>query len=125
MFTTTAFYAALTALLVLALAANVVRLRLRYGVSLGDGGRSELSSAIRAHGNAVEYAPLILILIALLEGNNSSSLALHIYGCLLVAGRLAHAWGMMGGPVRARQLGIITSWGALLASAIHLLSTLS
>ncbi|HCO65571.1 MAG TPA: hypothetical protein DIT60_12395, partial [Alcanivorax sp.] len=67
---TTALYAALAALIILALAANVVRLRLRHGVSLGDGGRGELNRAIRAHGNAVEYTPVILILMALLEGNN-------------------------------------------------------
>ena len=41
MFLTTALYAALAALIILALAANVVRLRLRHGVSLGDGGRGE------------------------------------------------------------------------------------
>ena len=35
MFLTTALYAALAALIILALAANVVRLRLRHGVSLG------------------------------------------------------------------------------------------
>ena len=121
MFLTTALYAALAALIILALAANVVRLRLRHGVSLGDGGRGELNRAIRAHGNAVEYTPVILILMALLEGNNGNHLALHLYGCLLVGGRLAHAWGLMGGPVRARQLGIITNWVALLAGAIHLL----
>ncbi|HAI24688.1 MAG TPA: hypothetical protein DD757_09950 [Alcanivorax sp.] len=121
MFLTTALYAALAALIILALAANVVRLRLRHGVSLGDGGRGELNRAIRAHGNAVEYTPVILILMALLEGNNGNHLALHLYGCLLVGGRLAHAWGLMGGPVRARQLGIVSNWVALLAGAVHLL----
>ena len=43
MFLTTALYAALAALIILALAANVVRLRLRHGVSLGDGGRGDVS----------------------------------------------------------------------------------
>mgnify|MGYP006233553957 FL=1 len=63
----TALYAALCGFLVVALAANVVRYRLGKKVSLGDGGHKDVNRAIRAHGNTVEYIPLALILMALLE----------------------------------------------------------
>ncbi len=34
-----------------------------YRVAYGDGGFSELQSAIRIHGNAVEYIPVALVLL--------------------------------------------------------------
>ena len=76
----TALYAALSGFLIIALAANVVRLRLAKKVSLGDGGHKDVSRAIRAHGNTIEYIPLALILMALLEINGGGSTALHLYG---------------------------------------------
>ncbi|MCC4310360.1 MAPEG family protein [Alcanivorax marinus] len=124
MFPITALYAALCGLLILALAFNVVRYRFGRGVSLGDGGDVLINRAVRAHGNTVEYVPLALILIGLLEGNNGNAWALHLYGLLLVLGRLAHAWGMLkpGSEVNTfRKLGIIATWLVLLAASVHLL----
>ena len=124
MFPITALYAALSGLLVLTLAFNVVRFRFGRGISMGDGGDARIARAVRAHGNAVEYIPLALILIGLLEGNNASPWALHLYGTLLVLGRLAHAWGMTG-PVSEvnnfRKFGIVATWTVFLAASIHLL----
>ncbi|ASK34195.1 hypothetical protein CEK62_07265 [Alcanivorax sp. N3-2A] len=124
MFPITALYAALCALLVLALAINVVRLRLGEGVSLGDGGNEKVNRAVRAHGNAVEYLPLILILIALLEGNNANNWALYLYGTVLFLSRLAHAWGLLAMPTTTnnfRKLGIIGTWLVLLTASAHLI----
>ncbi len=52
-----ALYAVLSALLLMKSLFDVVRLRMQYRVAYGDGGFSELQSAIRIHGNAVEYIP--------------------------------------------------------------------
>ena len=49
-----ALYAVLGALLLIKFSFDVVRLRMQYRVAYGDGGFSELQSAIRIHGNAVE-----------------------------------------------------------------------
>ena len=49
-----ALYAVLGALLLIKFSFDVVRLRMQYRVSYGDGGFSELQSAIRIHGNAVD-----------------------------------------------------------------------
>ncbi|MEQ3636738.1 MAPEG family protein [Alcanivorax sp.] len=120
----TALYAALCGFLVIALAANVVRYRLNKKVSLGDGGHEEVNRAIRAHGNSVEYIPLALILMALLEFNNGSGAALHVYGILLLAGRLSYAYGMLVPSSSAnlpRQLGILTSWIVIAGTGIQLL----
>ena len=120
----TALYAALSAFLVIALAANVVRYRLTKHVSLGDGGHKEVNRAIRAHGNTVEYVPLALILMALLELNGASDTALHIYGITLVAGLALYGYGMLfpkPSANRPRQIGVVTSWLVILGAGIQLL----
>jgi len=120
----TALYAALSGFLIIALAANVVRLRLAKKVSLGDGGHKDVSRAIRAHGNTIEYLPLALILMALLEINGGGSTALHSYGILLVGGRVVYSYGMLiprSSANLARQLGVVTSWLVILGAGIQLL----
>ena len=120
----TALYAALSGFLIIALAANVVRLRLAKKVSLGDGGHKDVSRAIRAHGNTIEYLPLALILMALLEINGGGSTALHSYGILLVGGRVVYSYGMLvprSSANLARQLGVVTSWLVILGAGIPLL----
>ncbi|MBU83425.1 MAPEG family protein [Alcanivorax sp.] len=120
----TALYAALSGFLIIALAANVVRLRLAKKVSLGDGGHEDVSRAIRAHGNTIEYLPLALILMALLEINGGGSTALHSYGILLVGGRVVYSYGMLiprSSANLARQLGVVTSWLVILGAGIQLL----
>ena len=120
----TALYAALSGFLVIALAANVVRYRLGKKVSLGDGGHKEVTRAIRAHGNTVEYIPLALILMALLELNGGGDTALHLYGILLVGGRLLYGYGLLvpkSSANLARQLGVVTSWLVILGAGVQLL----
>ena len=60
-------YAALLALLYLALSGLVIRQRLRHGVPIGLGEAEGLLRASRAHGNFAEYVPFALVLILLLE----------------------------------------------------------
>lgn len=118
-----ALYTGLFLLLMLALAANVVRQRLRGQVSMGDGGNPTLAQAIRAHGNAAEYVPLVLIGLAVLELTGAPATVLHLYGGLFFLGRLLHAIGMTRPRAvnKARQLGIALSWLIMLAMAIHLI----
>ncbi|MEE4252353.1 MAG: MAPEG family protein [Alcanivoracaceae bacterium] len=120
----TALYTAMFLLLMLALAANVVRWRLKAQVSLGDGGNKDLGAAIRCHGNATEYVPLVLVGMALLEMLGASDTAMHLYGGLFLVGRLAHPAGMLQKKKinLLRQLGIVLSWVVMLALGIHLLS---
>lgn len=120
----TAIYAALCGILVILLAANVVRYRLEKKVSLGDGGHREVNRAIRAHGNTVEYIPLALILMALLEANGGSDTALHVYGAMLVVGRVLYGYGMLfprSSANKPRQLGVLTSWIVIVGASVQLL----
>jgi hypothetical protein len=55
--------AGLLGLLAVSLTVSVGRLRMQKKIYLGDGGDAEMLSAIRAHGNFMEYVPLCLALI--------------------------------------------------------------
>jgi uncharacterized membrane protein YecN with MAPEG domain len=121
----TGFWAGLIGLLGFLLALNVVRLRRRYGVGLGDGGKPELERAIRVFGNFAEYAVLCLVLIALLDMLSAPRLLVHGCGAALFVGRAAHAWGIAGsaGPSVGRALGMLLTWLVLLVAAVALVWT--
>ena len=80
--------------MLLALIANVIRLRFKHQVGLGDGGEDELIKAIRMHGNFIETVPLALILMLLLEIQVAMPAILHGLGLFLVIGRAAHAYAL-------------------------------
>jgi uncharacterized membrane protein YecN with MAPEG domain len=90
----TILYAGLLGLLSLVLSALSGRLRGKVGVSIGDGGSKEMMLSMRRHTNFVEYVPLALLLIALLEMNGVTAIAIHILGGALVLCRIAHALGI-------------------------------
>lgn len=66
-FAVTPLYAALLGLLLLGLSLVVVRLRRKHRVPTGDGGHADLARAIRVQANFVEYVPLTLLLLFMLE----------------------------------------------------------
>jgi uncharacterized membrane protein YecN with MAPEG domain len=86
-------YAGLLALFFCALSVRVIGYR-RGGISLGDGGNPELNRAIRGHANFAEYAPLALLLLALLELSHISVYVLHALGLTLLAARLLHGYAL-------------------------------
>ena len=89
----TALYAGLLGLLSFVIAAGVGRARAATGVSIGDGGNLEVVAAMRRHANFVEFVPLDLILIGLLELNGVGGTAIHALGATLVVARVLHAIG--------------------------------
>lgn len=120
----TALYLALAGILVVLLAFHVSLRRRAYGVGLDTGGRPELAAAVRAHGNAVEYLPLGLGMLLVLELNGAPGWLLHGLGLLLLAGRAAHAQGLLvrgGGVSPGRFFGILITWGVIIAAALVLL----
>ena len=95
----------INSLLLLALAMNVSRLRIKYKVSLGDGGNKALLAAIRTHCNGVEQLPIyaIIILTLTLLGVSANILAVFVLG--FTVARLCHAYGMIFRVFIARRLG--------------------
>ncbi|AYN26440.1 MULTISPECIES: MAPEG family protein [Buttiauxella] len=109
-----ALYAVLGALLLIKFSFDVVRMRSQYRVSYGDGGFSELQSAIRIHGNAVEYIPVALLLLLLMEMNGAETWMVHVSGLLLIVGRLMHAHGFHHRLIRWRRSGMSATWASLI-----------
>jgi hypothetical protein len=103
----TGLYAALMALLVVVLALRVVMFRRSARVGLGDGNNPDLLKRIRVHGNAVEYVPFYLLLMLILELNQTAPILIHVFGIVLVVARLMHAWGVSrhSGITAGRALG--------------------
>ena len=115
----TALYAAILALIMMALGINVTVHRVKLKVSLGDGGNPQMLRMIRLHANAVEYLPIALILMALYELNAGWPLVLHVIGGTLILGRLLQTLGMWlsDAPGPARGTGQTLTWASIVALA--------
>jgi uncharacterized protein len=116
----TLFYAGLNGLIAVGLAFLVVRQRRKTRIGIGAGNNPALERAIRAHANFIEYVPLILILLLLLELCGTPAWRLHAMGAALTVGRLLHAWGLShsSGVSFGRGVGITLTWIVLLAASI-------
>jgi len=116
----TALYAGILALILIALAINVTLHRVKLKVPLGDGGNAEMRRMIRLHGNAAEYIPLGIVLMAVYEANGGSPMALQLIGLALVVGRLVQTWGMWSTDMTnlGRQIGQSLTWISVIALAM-------
>lgn len=93
------------------LAVRLVRGRVRGKVMVGDGGDPAMLSGMRAHANFIEYAPIVLILMALIEFARGPLVALWVLGILFVLARLAHPLGMTRAtPNPLRAGGALVTW---------------
>jgi len=118
---TTGLYAALTAILIIALAYRVVQFRRSHKAGMGDNASKDFQVAIRAHANLVENAPMFLILMALAEYRGTSQLVVHAGGILFLLSRLAHArgfFGTRGGYSKGRFYGTGMTWLLILMFAL-------
>ena len=113
----TGLYATLCALLVFALSLRIALMRKRLRIGIGDGGDAGLARAIRAQANAIEYVPLVLVMLLIAENNGASAIFVHACGVFLVLARLLHAIGLSGsaGVSFGRFWGILLTWAVLLA----------
>jgi len=111
-------YAAMLALLIVWLSLRVIKLRREKKVRLGDGGEPELQAAIRAQGNATEYIPISLILLALLELSGAHAALLHFGGVAVLVGRILHARGLLTESLRYRILGMQVTIFTLIGLAV-------
>jgi uncharacterized protein len=113
----TALYAGLLGLVSMGVSFPAGSLRGKLGVVVGDGGNKDLLLAMRRHANFVEYVPLALILIALLELNGVAARTIHALGAVLLIARLAHAYGIKVDTMKTpgRMVGAV---GTMLVTAV-------
>lgn len=114
-------YLAANILILIWLAFRVVTHRARGKISMGDGGSSDLATAIRVHGNATEYIPAMMVGLIALAFLQAPNWAIHALGATFTLGRLMHPVGMSGGPIQLRQFGILLTWLCMVILSLALL----
>ncbi len=117
--------AGLLGLLAAGLTVYVGHLRGKKQIFLGDGGDPEMLSAIRAHANLVELAPLALFIIWLLHGPYGNG-TIAVLAVILTIARFLHAGGMLGLLTFGRATGAMATTAILaIASILLVLAGLS
>lgn len=123
MYLVTPLFAAILAVMFVLLCLNVVRIRLREQVSLGDGGNKQLNVAVRIQANFVEYVPFTLFLMWMLESIDLSPERVFWIGVGLLLSRIFHVIGMAF-PKKfmiLRQIGVLISFALLVCLSVALL----
>ncbi|MEY3337154.1 MAG: inner membrane protein YecN [Pseudomonadota bacterium] len=90
----TGIYAGLCGLLLTVLYVRVSQRRRAVKIGVGTGGDAELEQRVRAHGNLIEAAPFVLILLYLVERTALDPIFIHAFGATFLLARLAHAQGI-------------------------------
>jgi uncharacterized protein len=117
------FYAAILALLYVALSIRTLRLRRRLKIAIGDAGNPAMLRAMRVHSNFAEYVPLSLLLLFFVEGSGAHPILVHVFGLALLAGRISHAFGVS----RTREnyayrvFGMATTLTTIICASLYLL----
>ena len=114
-------YASLLGLLQVTLAYKAGSSRLKTNTLLGDGNQSEVLQKIRAHGNLIEYAPIFLILLALIEMQGVALWKIHALGSLFFLARIAHSYGMYISTESTppRLIGILVTWFLIAGMSVY------
>ena len=121
----TAIYCSLLAIWLFVLSIRVIGLRGNPAfafIAQGKGDEELLNRAIRAQGNLIEYAPIMLFILFFLEASGIPELAVRILGDSFLLGRLMHgaAMGFMRSNMPLRVGGTALTLLPLLAGAIAL-----
>ena len=98
----TALYAGILGLMSIPIAFAAGSLRGKTKISIGDGGNTEMLLAMRRHANFIEFVPLALLLIALIELNGAPALAIHALALCSWSRGHATRSGSRPTPSRAR-----------------------
>lgn len=122
----TSIYASLLALLFVGLSVRTLSIRRRLRVAVGDAGNVELLRAARVHANFAEYVPLSILLLGLCEARGAGPVVLHVAFASLLAGRIAHAYGVsrVREPFGFRVFGVAVTLSVLILSSLYLLAGL-
>jgi uncharacterized membrane protein YecN with MAPEG domain len=94
----TALVAAPLLLLIAGLGMAISMRRRREHIGPGMAGDATFTRLQRAHGNAVEHAPILLLALLLLELLGAGSSELIAFGVAIVVSRAAHAAGIVQRP---------------------------
>lgn len=118
-----AFYASIFGLLFVTLSIRTLRMRRRLKIAIGDAGDQAMLRAIRVHSNFAEYVPLSLLMLYFVETGGARAGLVHLLALCLLAGRLAHAFGVsrINENYRFRVFGMAMTFTTLVMSSVFLL----
>jgi uncharacterized membrane protein YecN with MAPEG domain len=121
----TSLYTALLALILIFLSIKIIQNRRSSKISLGENGDDFLQRKIRAHGNFIEYTPIFLIMLLLVEMAGLNKYFVHFFGIIFIVGRASHSYGIVIAEVRAknflfRQAGMFCTFFCLSSLALIL-----
>ena len=118
----TAVFTGVLALMLVGVSVRVTMLRAKKKVDLFDGGDPALGRAIRVQGNFIEYVPMALALMGLVEWMGAKSWVVYLLGSALLAARVAHALGIYSSVFPARVIGTSITWIVLAAGGLLVLA---
>src|SRR3970282_2293305 len=121
----TAVFAGLLALMLVGISVRVTVLRARKKINFSDGGDEQLGRTIRVQGNFVEYVPMALGLMAIMEWSGAQPWLVYLVGTVLLAARVVHAFGLYSGVFAARVAGTSVTWIVIAAEALVLLGRIA
>ena len=117
----TSLVAALTALGLVALSVFVSLRRIKVQVQTGHGGDDALRRRARAQGNFTEYAPMLILLLALNEAGGAMPGLLWTMAGMFGLGRLLHVSGMLSNRLPLVSSGTVLNHASLITGAVGLL----
>lgn len=95
----TGLYVGLTIVLAIVLGARIGILRGKTGISILDGGNTEVALKMRQHQNLLETAALTLLAMGVIEMNGASATTLHVLGSAYILCRILHPIGLKADSV--------------------------
>ncbi len=102
------------ALFLVLLSFPVANHRRKNKLSTGDGGDEAFNRKVRAQANFVEYTPIAILAIGLLEMNSFPQIWVCGFAAMLAAARVLHAIGLIWNVIIGRMLGAILTFATLL-----------
>lgn len=117
----TAIFTGILALMLVGISIRVTVLRARKKISFFDGGDPEMGAAVRVQGNFIEYVPMAIVVMGLIEAMGTKHWIVYLFGIVLVLARITHAWGLYSGVFQGRVIGTTTTWVLLAAGGLLVL----
>jgi len=105
----------------IALSINAAFTRRKSGLAVGEGDNETLLRAVRAHGNFVEYTPMFLISLFLIDHVSKNCEYILVIGSGFVLGRISHATSMFLKKGILRITGMFLTFTPLLSNFVYLI----
>jgi uncharacterized protein len=116
----TILYAGIFGLLLLILSLNIFREYIRLAVGFKNANEELWKRAERAQQSFVEFVPMCLLLIFLIEVHGAPAAVLHCLGIMLLVARVLHAYGVGRGSAAnvMRIIGTQTTYLTLMITSL-------